>query len=69
MDRLKRRRDQIAMALQHLGKEPDHFEQNPDWLDQAGYENRVNILDHLKEWYLTEIAHIDKALDRIQRNQ
>ncbi len=57
------------MALQHLGKEPDHFEQNPDWLDQAGYENRVNILDHLKEWYLTEIAHIDKALDRIQRNQ
>jgi len=57
------------MALQHLGKEPDHFEQNPDWLDQAGYEIRFNILDHLKEWYLTEIGHIDKALDRIQRNQ
>jgi hypothetical protein len=26
VDRLKRRRDQLAVALQHLGKEPDHFE-------------------------------------------
>ena len=69
VDRLKRRRDQLAVALQHLGKEPDHVEQNPDWLDQAAYETRVNILDRLKEWYLKEIGHIDKTLDRIQRNQ
>ena len=69
VERLKRRRDQLAMALQHLGKEPDHVEQNPDWLDQAAYETGVNIVDHLNEWYLTEIGHIDEALDRIERNQ
>jgi DnaK suppressor protein len=69
VERLKRRRDQLAIALQHLGKEPDEFEQNPDCLDQAAYETRVNIVDHLNKWYLTEIGHIDEALDRIQRNQ
>jgi DnaK suppressor protein len=69
VDRLKQRRDQLAVGLQHLAKEQDQLEQNTDWLDQAAFESRVNLLDHLGHWYLTEIAKIDKALDRIQRNQ
>ena len=66
---LKRRRVQLAAALAHLNKEPNHVEQNPDWVDQAVNETSIDVLDHLGERYLTEIGYIDDALDRIERNQ
>lgn len=66
---LKRRRDHLAAALAHLNKEPNHVEQNPDWVDQAANETSIDVLDHLRERYLTEIGYIEDALDRIERNQ
>src|SRR5512143_1488360 len=68
-DRLKQRRDQLTMGLQHLSKEQDQVEQITDWLDQAAFASRVNLLDRLGDWYLTQIGQIDKALDRIRQNQ
>lgn len=69
MNRLKQRRDQLAMGLKHLSKEQDQVEQITDWLDQAAFASRVNLLDRLGDWSLSQIEQIDKALDRIQRNQ
>jgi DnaK suppressor protein len=69
MNRLKQRRDQLAMGLQHVSKEQDQVEQITDWLDQAAFASRVNLLDRLGDWYLAQIGQIDKAVDRIQRNQ
>jgi RNA polymerase-binding transcription factor DksA len=57
------------MTLRHLASEQKQVEQNTDWLDQAAYESRVNLLDRLSEWYVTEIGQIDKAIKRIESNR
>jgi hypothetical protein len=44
LDKLIRRRGQIVMTLRHLANEQKQVEQNTDWLDQATYESRVNLL-------------------------
>lgn len=67
-DKLRKRRDQVAMTLQHIVKEQRHAERNTDWLDQAAYESRIQLLDRLNHWYIAEIDEIDKALDRITTN-
>ncbi len=68
-EKLKKRRDQLAAALKRLDEEPNQIEHNPDWIDQAASETSVNVHDHLKERYLTEIGQMDSALTRIERNQ
>jgi RNA polymerase-binding transcription factor len=68
-DRLRRRRHEVALALQHLAGEQRQVEQNTDWLDQAAFESRVNLLDRLDEWYRKEMGQLDNALDRIQQNR
>ena len=67
-DKLRKRRDQAAMTLRHIVKEQRQAEQNTDWLDQAAYESRVQLLDRLSHWYIAEMHEIDKALDRISTN-
>lgn len=69
LDRLRKRRSQAAMTLQHIAKEQRQAEQNTDWLDQAAYQSRMELLDRLVHWYVTEIEQIDKAVDRIGKNQ
>jgi len=69
MDQLKKRREQLVMTLQHIGREQEQVEQNTDWLDQAAYESRANLLDRLNGWYIEEMHKIDKALNRIRQNQ
>ena len=64
---LTSRRQQIVVTLQHLDKEQNEVEHNTDWLDQAAFENRLGLLDRLHFWYQSELAQVDKALDRIQR--
>ena len=68
LDKLVRRRHQIVMTQQYLANEQRQVEQNTDWLDQAAYQSRVNLLDRLSDWYDTEINQIDKAIERISRN-
>ncbi len=68
-EQLRKRREQLVMTLQHIGREQDQVEQNTDWLDQAAYQNRVNLLDRLNDWYIEEMDQIDKALNRIRQNQ
>jgi RNA polymerase-binding transcription factor DksA len=58
-----------VMTLRHLANEQKQVEQNTDWLDQAAYESRVNLLDRLSDWYATEIGQIDKAIERFQSNR
>jgi RNA polymerase-binding protein DksA len=68
-DQLRKRREQLVATLQHIGKEQEQVEQNTDWLDQAAYESRANLLDRLNDWYIEEMDQIDKALNRIGKNQ
>jgi RNA polymerase-binding protein DksA len=68
-DRLQKRRDQVVMTLDYLGKEQEEVEQNSDWLDQAAFASRVNLLDRLTGWYATEMDQIDRALERMDRNK
>lgn len=65
LDRLTRRRDQVKRTLHYIGKEQSQVERNTEWLDQAAYANRVQLLDRLNRWYSSEIKEINKALDRI----
>lgn len=67
VDKLRKRREQIVMTLSHLAKEQAEVEQNTDWLDQAAYESRVQLLDRLNSWYFEEIDQIDNALARVAR--
>jgi DnaK suppressor protein len=67
-DRLNKRREQIAMTLQHIEKERNEAEENTDWLDRAAYDSRIALLDRLSEWYAKEMDEIDKALDRVNKN-
>ena len=68
-DQLRKRREQLLMTLQHIGREQDQVEQNTDWLDQAAYESRAKLLDSLNDWYIEEMDQIDKALNRIRQSQ
>ena len=69
LDRLTMRRKQLMSTLQHLDKEQEQVERNTDWLDQAAYESRVALLDRLSDWYRTEMAQIDRALERIHHHE
>jgi DnaK suppressor protein len=68
VDKLQKRRDEIAATLRYVGKEQKQVEENTEWLDQAAFESRVDLLGRLNEWYLTEMDQIDQALDRIKRD-
>ncbi|HYA29742.1 MAG TPA: TraR/DksA family transcriptional regulator [Acidobacteriota bacterium] len=68
-DRLSKRRDELLVTLRHLDNEQHQVEENTDWLDQAAYESRVKLLDRLSGWYLTEMAEIENALERIKTHK
>ena len=68
LERLQKRRDQVALTLGYIGKEQKEAEQNTDWLDQAAYKSRIALLDRLNEWYIDEMEEIDKAIDRVQKS-
>lgn len=68
-ERLRKRRDEILVTMQHLERERRVVDENQDWLDQAAHESRVGLLDRLASWYLDEIVRIDQALIRIAENQ
>jgi RNA polymerase-binding transcription factor DksA len=69
LDKLIRRRGQIVMTLHHLAAEQKQVEQNTDWLDQAAYESRVNLLDGLSDCCVAEIGQVDKAIERIENHR
>ena len=64
-DRLTKRREEVMATLRHLRKEQEGVEENKEWIDQAAYKSRLDLLDGLTGWYLEERAEIDHALTRI----
>jgi DnaK suppressor protein len=64
-DRLRNRRNEIMMTLEHVQKEQRAVDENKDWIDRAAYDSRIHLLDNLAEWYTNETARIDEALIRI----
>lgn len=68
-ERLRRRRDEIMMTLEHVRKEQRTVDDNKDWIDHAAYESRVDLLDNLIDWYRKETARIDDALGRIAQGK
>jgi len=65
--KLLRRREQILTTVSRLGEESLQLagQRHLDWLDQAGEENEIRLLDRLNDVYLREITRIDWALGRI----
>ena len=61
-DRLRNRRHEIMMTLEHVQKEQRTMDENRDGIDRAAYDSRVHLLDNLAEWYTNETARIDEAL-------
>jgi RNA polymerase-binding transcription factor DksA len=68
VDRLRKRREEIALTLRHLGKERAEVERNTEWVSPAAYVKRTHLLSGLCSWYVTEIDQIDKALRRAQKS-
>jgi len=64
-DKLRHRRNEIMMTLEHVHKEQRTMDENKDWIDRAAYNSRIHLLDNLAEWYTNKTAHIDEALIRI----
>lgn len=64
VDQLRRRREQIAMTLRHLGRERAELERNTEWVSRDAYERRARFLSGICSWYVTEIGQIDQALTR-----
>jgi RNA polymerase-binding transcription factor len=64
-ERLRKRRDQVMLTLEHVQRELRAVDDNKDWIDHAAYKRRVDLLDSLTDWYVKESAYIDTALDRI----
>jgi RNA polymerase-binding transcription factor DksA len=69
VSQLQKRKEKIASTLQHLAGEQAEVEQNTDWLDRAAYESRIQMFDHLNEWYLHELREIEDALERISQDK
>ena len=64
-ERLRNRRNEVMMTLEHVQKEQRAIDDNKEWIDKAAYESRVHLLDSLADWYLNETRRIDDALIRI----
>jgi RNA polymerase-binding transcription factor DksA len=64
LDKLRKRRAVVVMTLRYLEKEQHEVDENNDWLDQAAYDSRVALLDHLIDGYCKEISQIDGAITR-----
>jgi RNA polymerase-binding transcription factor DksA len=64
VDQLRKRREQIAMTLRHLGRERAELERNTEWVSRDVYERRARFLSGIHSWYVTEIDQIDQALTR-----
>jgi len=63
--KLRNRRNEIRMTLEHVQKEQRSVNDNKEIIDRAAYESRLHLLDNLAEWYVNETARIDNALIRI----
>src|ERR1043166_5676572 len=68
MDQLTKRREKVATTLRHIRKEQAEIADETDWLDTAAYRSRMDLFDRLNAWYSGEMAAIDDAFGRIERN-
>jgi RNA polymerase-binding transcription factor DksA len=62
--KLRCRRIDVEKTLRHLEVERRTVERNTQWVDQAAYEARINLLDRLTVGYRNERHRIDDALER-----
>lgn len=65
-DKLRQRRAQIELTLEHIRNERCGIEANIEQMDRNGYQSRMNLLDQLTVWYCEETAAIERAFDRIK---
>ena len=64
-DRLRTRRNEVMMTLEHVQKEQRAMDDSKDVIDKAAYRSRAHLLDSLADWYINETKRIDNALIRI----
>jgi RNA polymerase-binding transcription factor DksA len=64
-DKLKKRRSEIIKTLDHVQNEMHTIDESKEWVDQAAYVSRVQLLEGLANWYRNERTRIDDALRRL----
>jgi RNA polymerase-binding transcription factor DksA len=67
--RLSRRKQQIAVTLNHLKLERFEVEKNTEWKDAVARQRRRNLLNYLNGWYVREMNEVDRALQRVSKNK
>jgi RNA polymerase-binding transcription factor DksA len=66
--RLTQRKQQISATLSHLQSERSEMEKNTEWKDAWARQRRRSLLNYLNRWYTREISEINRALDRVSKN-
>jgi RNA polymerase-binding transcription factor len=64
-NRLRTRRNEVMMTLEHVHKEQRAMDDNKELIDESAYRSRAQLLDSLADWYINETRRIDNALIRI----
>lgn len=67
--RLRSRRMEVEKTLVHLSSERYQVENNTEWLNYTAYKRRITLLDRVIAWYRSEMAQIDKALNRAKEDR
>lgn len=62
--KLRCRRVDVEKTLRYIEIQRLTVERNAEWVDQAAYEARINLLDRLTAGYQNERHRIDDALNR-----
>ncbi len=66
--RLSQRKEQIALTLNHVEFERSEVEKNTEWKDALARQRRRNLLNYLNRWYVREMSEVERALERVSKN-
>jgi hypothetical protein len=62
--RLRDRRKNIEITLDHLRDQQNEVEQNTEWRDLRAQRRRTELLAELLGWYNSKLRRVDAAINR-----
>ncbi|HXG52402.1 MAG TPA: hypothetical protein VNN77_13480 [candidate division Zixibacteria bacterium] len=65
-DRLRQRRKEIEMTVEHLKVERRRLDESAPWMDRVAYRSRVRLLERVAGWYYEELAEVEAAMGRVE---
>ena len=58
---------QVSMTIEDLQRQLTEVHNNREWMSPKAYDQRVNLLENVRGWYLEEQSQIGSALARLRR--